>query len=144
MYHQVRCMIGILFLIGRRHEEPSVCRYFHKLQIIQHMFQSPEKPTYHMASEDCLVLWDSTFDGLEFTPECYSDPKNNGIRSFYLNLSQSWCKFSLSRSFYHQHLMSLQKGVEGTNHDKTYLEHLPIALHRCSYTPIQNRKRKSP
>lgn len=106
------------------------------------MFESTEKPTYHMASEDALVLWDATFDGLEFSSECYKDLKQKALRSLYQGLSGSWSRFSLSRSFYHQHLMSMLDD-RNVDPEKAYDEHLAAVLHRADYTPIPSRKRKA-
>ena len=62
LMHQVRCMAGILFLIGNGLEQPSV---------IDHMLdmeRCPRKPQYGMAAAEPLVLYDCEFEGLEW--EC--------------------------------------------------------------------------
>ncbi|CAB4005365.1 tRNA pseudouridine(38 39) synthase-like [Paramuricea clavata] len=51
LWHQVRCMVAILFLIGENLEEP---------EIIDHMLnitKCPRRPQYNMASEIPLVLF---------------------------------------------------------------------------------------
>ena len=55
LYHQVRCMVSILFAIGR-HEEP--------VELITRLLdigQTPYKPAYRMASEKGLILQHSQY-----------------------------------------------------------------------------------
>ena len=56
LYHQVRCMVSVLFAIGR-HEEP--------VELIPRLLdigQTPHKPAYRMASEKGLILQHSRYD----------------------------------------------------------------------------------
>ncbi|XP_063167015.1 tRNA pseudouridine(38/39) synthase [Candoia aspera] len=60
LYHQVRCMMAILFLIGQRMEKP---------QIIDELFDietNPRKPQYSMAVEFPLVLYDCEFENIQW------------------------------------------------------------------------------
>lgn len=50
LYHQIRCTMGILFLVGHGLEPPSVVRRMLDLHL------TPTKPCYEMASETPLVL----------------------------------------------------------------------------------------
>ncbi|EED89907.1 predicted protein, partial [Thalassiosira pseudonana CCMP1335] len=59
LWHQIRCIMSILFYVGRQLETP---------QIVQQLFDiqtNPAKPSYEMASETALVLQDCTFGQLE-------------------------------------------------------------------------------
>ena len=60
LMHQVRCMAGILFLIGNGLEQPSVVD--HMLDVTR----CPRKPQYGMAAPEPLILYDCEFDGLEW------------------------------------------------------------------------------
>jgi tRNA pseudouridine38/39 synthase len=55
LWHQVRCMIGILFLIGQGLESPLLVK-----QLLD-ADSNPRKPKYEMASDKPLVLWDCFF-----------------------------------------------------------------------------------
>ncbi|KAJ5709421.1 hypothetical protein N7493_010755 [Penicillium malachiteum] len=55
LWHQVRHMVAILFLVGQGLESPSIVREL--LDIVK----NPCKPTYEMASDAPLVLWDTIF-----------------------------------------------------------------------------------
>jgi tRNA pseudouridine38/39 synthase len=55
LYHQIRCIIAILFLVGLGHEKPSI------IQELLDVKSNPRKPNYVMASDAPLVLWDCVF-----------------------------------------------------------------------------------
>ncbi|KAJ5439622.1 uncharacterized protein N7458_010620 [Penicillium daleae] len=55
LWHQVRHMVAILFLVGQGLESPSIVPEL--LDIIK----NPRKPSYEMASDAPLVLWDTIF-----------------------------------------------------------------------------------
>jgi len=60
LWHQVRCMMAILFLVGQRLEEPEIVRD------LLDMEKYPTKPEYEMAYDVPLVLYDCLFDDLEW------------------------------------------------------------------------------
>ncbi|KZM18902.1 tRNA pseudouridine(38/39) synthase [Ascochyta rabiei] len=55
LWHQVRSLISILFLIGQRLESPSL------VTALLDMDANPTRPKYEMASDAPLVLWDCIF-----------------------------------------------------------------------------------
>ena len=55
LWHQVRHMMAILFLVGQRYEGPSVVNDLLDIE------NSPAKPVYEMATDTPLVLWDCIF-----------------------------------------------------------------------------------
>ncbi|KAJ4356907.1 pseudouridine synthase deg1 [Ascochyta clinopodiicola] len=55
LWHQVRSLISILFLIGQRLEHPSL------VTALLDMTANPTRPKYEMASDAPLVLWDCIF-----------------------------------------------------------------------------------
>ena len=56
LYHQVRCMVSILFAIGR-HEEPITL-----VHTLLDTALTPHKPAYRMASERGLILQHARYD----------------------------------------------------------------------------------
>lgn len=60
LWHQVRCMMSVLFLAGQGLEDPEVVRDLLDVQKI------PSRPEYIMASDLPLVLYDCEFKGLEW------------------------------------------------------------------------------
>ncbi|KUJ15322.1 pseudouridine synthase [Mollisia scopiformis] len=55
LWHQVRCMVSILFLVGQGLEKPSI------VSELLHVDKNPRRPTYEMATDTPLVLWDCVF-----------------------------------------------------------------------------------
>lgn len=62
LWHQVRCLVAILLLVGSGHEEPALV-----LQLLD-VEKCPRKPIYELADESGLVLRDCGFEGLPFAP----------------------------------------------------------------------------
>eukprot|EP01112_Ceratiomyxa_fruticulosa_P005999 TRINITY_DN1679_c0_g1_i3.p1 TRINITY_DN1679_c0_g1~~TRINITY_DN1679_c0_g1_i3.p1 ORF type:complete len:490 (-),score=101.08 TRINITY_DN1679_c0_g1_i3:265-1734(-) len=63
LWHQIRCMVAVLFLVGRRLETPDIIDYLLDVE------KNPQKPRYDMASELPLVLYDCGFEGLNWRYE---------------------------------------------------------------------------
>ncbi|KAK6346937.1 hypothetical protein TWF696_007034 [Orbilia brochopaga] len=59
LWHQVRHMVAILFLVGQRLEKPEVVKELLDVQ------KEPTRPFYNMADDRPLVLWDCIFDDQE-------------------------------------------------------------------------------
>ncbi|CAI7624526.1 unnamed protein product [Penicillium glandicola] len=55
LWHQVRHMVAILFLVGQGFESPSI------VPELLDIAKNPRKPTYAMADDAPLVLWDCIF-----------------------------------------------------------------------------------
>ncbi|CAN8103966.1 unnamed protein product [Discula destructiva] len=55
LWHQIRCMVAILFLVGQGHETPDVVAQL--LDTAAH----PRRPNYILADDAPLVLWDCLF-----------------------------------------------------------------------------------
>ncbi|KAJ5692920.1 hypothetical protein N7462_002343 [Penicillium macrosclerotiorum] len=82
LWHQVRHMVAILFLVGQGLESPSL------VAELLDVTKNPRKPAYDMASDAPLVLWDTVFpdesknareDALNWI--YVGDPQHNQTRS---------------------------------------------------------------
>lgn len=60
LWHQVRCMVAILFLVGQGHEKPSIV-----LDLLN-VEKYPSRPLYEMAHDIPLVLYDCVFPEMEW------------------------------------------------------------------------------
>jgi len=58
LWHQIRCIMSILFYIGRKLESPSIVQQLFDIET------NPAKPSYEMASDSALVLQDCKFSHL--------------------------------------------------------------------------------
>ncbi|KAM7212014.1 pseudouridylate synthase [Rhypophila decipiens] len=59
LWHQIRHMVGILFLVGQKLEKPSI------VSELLDIDKNPRRPAYLMADEVPLVLWDCIFPKLD-------------------------------------------------------------------------------
>jgi tRNA pseudouridine38/39 synthase len=55
LWHQVRCMVAVLFLVGQGLEKPEIVDQLLDIENV------PNRPSYEMASDVPLVLWDCIF-----------------------------------------------------------------------------------
>ncbi|CAN1268063.1 tRNA pseudouridine(38/39) synthase [Linum perenne] len=60
LWHQVRCIVAVLFMIGQGFESPDV------VDVLLDTGRLPRKPQYAMASEIPLILSRCEFEGLKF------------------------------------------------------------------------------
>lgn len=80
LWHQVRHLIAVLFLVGQGYEDPSI------VDRLLDVNENPSRPLYEMASDAPLVLWDCVFPdpeklgqadhGTEGSHEGYQDGLN--------------------------------------------------------------------
>ncbi|ODV98099.1 hypothetical protein PACTADRAFT_73727 [Pachysolen tannophilus NRRL Y-2460] len=61
LWHQVRCMMAILFSIGQKLEKPEI------IDDLMNIEKFPKKPVYAMAHDIPLVYYDCEFDDVEWT-----------------------------------------------------------------------------
>ncbi|KAF2737447.1 pseudouridine synthase [Polyplosphaeria fusca] len=59
LWHQVRCIVAVLFLVGQGLEGPEL------VQRLLDVGENPARPKYEMASDAPLVLWDCVFPRAE-------------------------------------------------------------------------------
>ncbi|CAK4697751.1 hypothetical protein LEN26_014406 [Aphanomyces euteiches] len=60
LWHQVRCMAAVLFLVGKGNEDPSI------ISTLLDIEKTPRKPQYEMAPDLPLVLHDCAFDSISW------------------------------------------------------------------------------
>lgn len=60
LWHQVRCMVAVLFAIGQKLESPSV------IDDLVNVDKFPSKPSFEMANDVPLVLYDCVFPEMEW------------------------------------------------------------------------------
>ncbi|XP_062215466.1 uncharacterized protein LOC133916019 isoform X2 [Phragmites australis] len=95
LWHQVRCMVAVLFLIGQGLESPSV------VDSLLDITRTPRKPQYKMASELPLILRSCLFDKANFM--CSSDAS----RSLIEHLKDEYHHYMLQAAIFHEALPCL-------------------------------------
>ncbi|KAH9691999.1 PseudoU synth 1 domain-containing protein [Citrus sinensis] len=94
LWHQVRCMVAVLFMIGQGLES---------IDVIESLLDTngiPRKPQYNMAPEIPLVLQSCDFDGLKFT--CSLDAG----RDLRLHLRNECQVYQLQAAIFHEALLN--------------------------------------
>jgi len=61
LWHQIRCMVAILFLVGKNQENPEIVKQ------LLYVESNPRRPQYNMALDLPLVLFDCEFENIEWT-----------------------------------------------------------------------------
>lgn len=77
LWHQVRHLVAVLFLVGQGYEDPSIVD---KLLDVE---QTPSKPVYDMASDAPLVLWDCVFPSADQLAKADHDPMESYIDALH-------------------------------------------------------------
>ena len=75
LWHQIRCIVAVLFLIGQGRENPGIISEL--LDVKRH----PRKPQYTMAAEFPLVLFDCAYDNENIEWQYDADSSVNVVRS---------------------------------------------------------------
>lgn len=60
LWHQIRCIVAILLLIGERKEEPTI------IDDLLNIEKYPCKPQYTMCSESPLILFDCQYENIQW------------------------------------------------------------------------------
>ncbi|THF95564.1 hypothetical protein TEA_006221 [Camellia sinensis var. sinensis] len=94
LWHQVRCMVAVLFLIGQGLESPNV------IDTLLDIDMMPRKPQYIMAPEIPLVLLSCEFEGLRFI--CSSDAR----KALHAHLEMEYRTYKLQAAIFHEALLS--------------------------------------
>ena len=87
LWHQVRNMVAVLFLIGAGKETPDIVSWL--LNTKEH----PRKPLYEMASEIPLILYDCGFEETSFT---YN---KTVIQKLMFNFETLWNRHAMKGTF---------------------------------------------
>ncbi|XP_027934101.1 tRNA pseudouridine(38/39) synthase isoform X1 [Vigna unguiculata] len=113
LWHQVRCMVAVLFMVGKGLESPNV------IDLLLDTTRIVRKPQYTMASEVPLVLQCCEFDDIKFI--CSSDA-GDALRLHLVNECQI---YQLQATIFHEALLNC----------------LPLSNDQ-SLTPFQGTKKK--
>ncbi|KAK4742208.1 hypothetical protein SAY87_000209 [Trapa incisa] len=95
LWHQVRCMVAVLFMVGQGLESPEI------IDVLLSTSSTQRKPQYTMAPEVPLVLQSCQFEGLRFT--CSSD----AFQALCVHLENECRAYELQAAIHHEALQSL-------------------------------------
>ena len=122
LYHQVRCTMSLLFMIGRGQEDPSV------IQTLLDIKKTPRKPQYPIASDVPLVLYDTGFDPERVAWHLDVDAHARAKAHFTQLLVN---QFSLQTAVVHCVMEKLQEGSQeadnGPESEEKAAKHIKLA-----------------
>ncbi|XP_041829979.1 tRNA pseudouridine(38/39) synthase [Melanotaenia boesemani] len=105
LYHQVRCMMAVLLLIGQKLEAPNI------IEQLLDVEKNPRKPQYSMAVDYPLVLYDCHFEGLIWQQD--SEEMNHVLSS----LQQHWTQSAVRAHLLNGMIQGLEdRGGVSSNH----------------------------
>lgn len=77
LWHMVRSIAAILFLVGEGNEQPSIVRDLLNIELY------PARPQYKIASELPLLFYDSIYDQLDWNKEINDSNKDKSYSTFH-------------------------------------------------------------
>lgn len=107
LWHQIRCIVAILFLIGQGLEKPSII--LELLDVDRHA----RKPQYTMAAEFPLILFDCAYDNDDIQWLYDSDSDSDTVRS----MQTAWAQHSIRAAMLRRMLSEL--GGSGQQQQQT-------------------------
>ncbi|KAL8487020.1 hypothetical protein ACS0TY_023643 [Phlomoides rotata] len=134
LWHQIRCMVAVLFLIGQCLESPNV------IDELLDVERTLRKPQYTMAPEIPLVLRSCEFDGLSF--KCSSDAR----QALRTHLEQECRSYILQAAIFHEALLcsscaSYENNQLNTRTKKKEATHIPL-MSRPTEPSYEERRAK--
>ncbi|EFA02961.2 tRNA pseudouridine(38/39) synthase isoform X2 [Tribolium castaneum] len=126
LWHQIRCIVGILILVGQGKEKPEVV-----LDLLD-ITRNPRKPDYHMASEIPLNLYDCHYDNVNWI---YDKEALNIVKA---KLYKFWMFSSIKTAMMKSMLVDLEKEASELDHDS--IDFLIQGVKRKNYVPVMKRQ----
>jgi tRNA pseudouridine38/39 synthase len=83
LWHQIRAMTAVLFLVGQRKEEPSI------IDELLNVNEWPCKPHYNITSEVPLVLFDCQYENLDWIYD------RSNLDYVIKNLQDQWLEYNV-------------------------------------------------
>ncbi|KAL6432625.1 hypothetical protein ACFW04_006224 [Cataglyphis niger] len=127
LWHQIRCLMGILLLVGQRKEDPEIIL---KLLNIE---TCPQKPQYNMAHEVPLNLWYCDYEDVEWFID-----KNELINTIK-TLQQDWALNTIKSTMIKNMLTKLEDLVSCANTD-FQSDCLLLGVRSKVYQPLMKRE----
>ncbi|KPP56802.1 tRNA pseudouridine(38/39) synthase-like [Scleropages formosus] len=109
LYHQVRCMMAVLFMIGQKLEKPDV------IDQLLDVEKNPRKPQYSMAMDYPLVLYDCHFEGLSWQREAEE------VDRVLATLQQHWTLSAVKSQILQGMIQGLQSSEEKSSSHPCWL-----------------------
>ncbi|CAG0894946.1 unnamed protein product, partial [Darwinula stevensoni] len=134
LWHQIRCIVAILLLIGEGKEDSSV------IQELLDISKNPwlklflfSKPVYAMAHELSLCLFDAQFDGLEWQFD------ELALKTVILELQEAWARHAIKAEMIRSMLGHLEPQLPKSAKGQALW--LQTGVLPRNYTPLLQRQK---
>ncbi|KAL6257389.1 hypothetical protein P5V15_010961 [Pogonomyrmex californicus] len=127
LWHQIRCLMGILLLVGRRKEEPEII-----LRLLD-IETCPQKPQYNMAHQIPLNLWYCDYENVKWFID------ENELLNTIKTLQQDWAINTIKSTMIKNMLMELENLVNCVNID-FQSDCLLLGVQSKIYQPLMKRE----
>lgn len=148
LWHQVRCIMAILFLVGQKLEKPEI------VKALLDIDQVPARPEYPMASDLPLMLYDCEFDDMNwiYANENTAAKMTTPLKT-YRHFHELWNSHIIKGHLYKTVLQQIEKksisnGTEARHHinasddqQSTVLLGAGRTIRTAKYKPLLNRPR---
>uniref|UniRef100_A0A6P7FY38 tRNA pseudouridine(38/39) synthase n=1 Tax=Diabrotica virgifera virgifera TaxID=50390 RepID=A0A6P7FY38_DIAVI len=131
LWHQIRCIMGVLFLIGQGNEVPEV------IDELLNVAKNPRKPAYSMASEIPLNLFYCEYDDLDWNYD------QEALTQVIEKLNNQWTFQAVKSELIKGMVTSLISLNRKNDEDSTYKclsEHLVQGVRCKKYQPLLERQ----
>lgn len=101
LWHQVRCMMSVLFMIGRGEEPVSVIQQLFDTETLK------ERPNYDFAEGNNLILSDCGFEGIKWKNHNFFSELDtyNTVKEQLMTASIDQCLLSVLHKYYFDSLV---------------------------------------
>nr|CAH0104037.1 unnamed protein product [Daphnia galeata] len=130
LWHQVRCIIAILFLVGQGKEETTI------IQELLDVERNPRKPQYGMASEIPLNLFTCSYSD----DDCQWIYDADSLQYVISGYQTLWTENSVKTTMLKEMLNSLEK-LAGGNRIENQLKGLVYGIESKTYLPLMERQK---
>lgn len=148
LWHMIRCIVGVLFLIGEKKESPDVIKELLDVE------KNPKKPQYSLANEVPLNLFFCNFKedvaGEEDLPR-YTNMANKWIfdeealRSAIIDLQEHWCRENVKSTMIKQMLDELHSDYSEKFYDCPKISKQAASLNKDNqkqkYVKLEHRQK---
>lgn len=129
LWHQIRCIVAVLLLIGEGKESPEI------IDELLDVEKNPQKPQYTMASELPLILFNCEFDEIQWQYD--ADNKEETIEQ----LQEMWMRQTVKSTMLRAMLEELTKDLHANEQVLCQTDGL-VPGNRCQrYKPLLDRQR---
>ncbi|XP_076257439.1 tRNA pseudouridine(38/39) synthase isoform X2 [Rhynchophorus ferrugineus] len=130
LWHQIRYMVSILFLIGLKKEEPSI------IQELLNIKANPRKPDYQMANEVPLNLFECDYENVKWN---YSQENLTVVSE---NLRKMWSFMSIKKAMVEDAICSISTQLKYPKLIcKCLTENLLTGVKPKKYVPVLKRQK---